>query len=114
MSIFETQLRQHRRACDERRRYLVQLRLLGERLRADAGRIEGEIAQARAAGSARRVDSLNERRGRLARSMAEIEGQIVTIGDALAAAEQELQRQEAAWRQQSGRPGRAASGGRRR
>jgi chromosome segregation ATPase len=107
MSVLENRLRRHRRACEERQRYLAQLELLGERLRADLGRLVAESGSAQADGGSR-AGPLLERQGRLERSLAEIEGQVAAAREALAEAEQDLRRHEATSVRRSSRPGIAA------
>ncbi len=97
MSMLDSQLRRSRRECEERRRYLAELRLLGERLRVDARRLLGEIEESGGGAS-----PLRERQRKLAGSIGEIERQITAASDALAAAEEDLRRHEFAWRQRAG------------
>jgi len=96
MNILEHRLTLHRRHCEERRRYLAELQSLAQGLRADGSRLRSEIEQAVAVGSPACAQNLLQRHGKLARSLAAIEGQIVAAGDALAAADRELKRRELA------------------
>jgi hypothetical protein len=88
-------LRVHRRDCEDRRRYAAELALLAERLRADAGRVGGEIE---AAGREAPTGSelLADRRHKLDRSVAELDGQVAAARAALAAAEEQLRLYERA------------------
>ncbi len=105
MSVLESLLRLRRRQCAERRRYLAELELLAQRLRADSRRLRAEIARAVAAGNPVFSRALIERHGKLERSVAAIDGHIATAGDALAAAERELKRHELASTQRAGNAG---------
>ena len=118
MSVLENLLRRRRRQCEEQRRYLAELELLAERLRADARRLRAEIereavlgnpvsARPRPSSLARQLPrelpgELIERRGTLERSVFEVEGRIAEAGAALGAAEQELKRHELASAQHAG------------
>jgi prefoldin subunit 5 len=101
MSVAENRLNLGRRQCEDLRRQLAGLEALAQRLRADARRLRGEgrvagqpvVAEARAGDLA---ESLAERHSTLARSVAEIDSQIATVGAALGAAEHELRRYEIA------------------
>ena len=103
MSVVENLLRAHRRDCEDRRRYAAELELLAERLRADAGRVYGEIAAAGGRGSAG-AEPLAERCRKLERSVAELDGQLAAARDALIAAEQQLQLYERAVADRAGGP----------
>ena len=113
MSLLENHLRLRRAQCAERRRYLAELELLAQRLRADASRLQAEIEREFAAGnpvSARKLarelaGELAKRHSKLERSVAAIEEQIATAREALSAAEQELKRHELAAAQRAGGTG---------
>ena len=111
MSTLENRISLHRRHCEERQRYLAELESLAQRLRADGSRLRSEIERAVAVGNPASSQPLLQRHGMLARSLAAIEGQIVTAEDALAVAARELKRQEFAAAQRA--PGAGASDGRR-
>ncbi len=96
MSLIENLLRLGRRQCEELRRTLAELELLAQRLRADAGRLQAAIERSVAAGDPGSARSLNERRGKVERSLAGVASRIAEAGDALAAAERELKRHERA------------------
>jgi len=112
MNILENRITLHRRHCEERRRYLAELESLAQRLRADGSGLQAEIARAVALGSAESAEPLLQRRDKLGRSLAAIEGQIAAAGDALAAAARELQRHELAAAHRAGNG--VATDGRRR
>jgi hypothetical protein len=116
MSVREELLRRRRRECAARRRYLADLELLGQRLRADASQILTETAEEGASSGPAAVQPLIDRRARLIRSIVELDQEIATARASLAAAEQELRRHEFAKLPRSGsastRPARRA--GRRR
>ena len=95
MSVLENVMRLHRRECEDRRRYVAELELLAERLRADAGRVRREMEAARSqdpAGS----EPLAERCHKLERSVAELDDQVVAARAALDAAEEQLKLYERA------------------
>jgi hypothetical protein len=96
MNALTYRLTLHRRHCDERRRYLTELESLARRLRADGGRLRSAIELAVTVGDPASTQPLLERHGKLARSLAAIEGQIAAADEALAAACRELRRQELA------------------
>lgn len=118
MSMLETQLRRCRRECTDRRRYLAQLSLLGERLRLDARQLLAEVPDGEDGGGggegAAASPPLIERHRKLAGSVAEIESQIAAAGRALAVAEQELRAHELASAQRAGNFGPAGRLHRRR
>ncbi|HLY46687.1 MAG TPA: hypothetical protein VKQ73_13990 [Stellaceae bacterium] len=122
MSMLETQLRRCRRECTDRRRYLAQLSLLGERLRLDARQLLAEVPDGEGGGEgggaggegAATSPPLIERHRKLAGSVAEIESQIAAAGRALAVAEQELRAHELASAQRAGNFGSAGRLHRRR
>jgi hypothetical protein len=95
MTVVENLLRLHRRECDERRRYAVELELLAERLRADLARVHGEMAAIEDQAS---LDAgpLAERCRKLTVSVAELDVQIAAAQATLAAAEQQLKRHDRA------------------
>jgi len=97
MSQIENRLRLRRRHCEERRQYLAALQHLAERLRADAGRLRGEIEQAMTAGDPSSGRLLAERRSKVEGSLAAVEAQLDSATAALAAAEQEMLRHERAF-----------------
>jgi hypothetical protein len=101
MSVLANLLRLHRRECEDRRRYAVALEHLAKRLRADAGRLRGDMAVSASNVS---VDAgpLAERYLKLERSVAELDGQLTAAHAALAAAEQQLQLYERAVLDRSG------------
>jgi hypothetical protein len=105
MSILENRLRVGRRQYEERRRCLVELESLAQRLRADGRRLQADIEEAVAVGNPICAAPLLERHSKLARSLAAIEGQIGAAGEALSAAAWELQRHELAWAQHAGAAG---------
>ena len=88
----------------ERQRYLAELESLGEKLRADAERLNDEIAQLGGVGAVPtngRLDPLFirpliDRREKLTRSIGEVDTQIVDARAALAAAQQEAKLVEGA------------------
>ena len=94
MTTIETRITLYRRHCEERGRYLAELQSLAQRLRADGGRLRAEIEHAVVVGAP--ASALLKRHGKLARTLAAIEGQIAAAGDALAAAARELKRHELA------------------
>src|SRR5260370_33320098 len=96
MNTRENRITLHRRHCAERQRYLAELEFLAQRLRTDGGLLRGEIERAVAVGNPASAHPLLQRHGKLARSLAAIEGQIAAAGDALAAADRELKRHELA------------------
>src|SRR6185437_8402194 len=101
-------LRLHRWRLQERQDYLVGLESLMERLRADARRLQDEIAETeRAAGRPANNAPANytieptlylapmlERRQKIERSMAEIEAQIEEARETVASAQQEVKHAE--------------------
>ena len=105
MNIIEHRITLHRRHCKERRRYLTELESLAQGLRADGSRLRSEIERAIAVGNPASAQPLLQRHGKLARSLAAIEGQIAVAGDALAAADRELKRHELAAAQRAGNAG---------
>ena len=105
MRVREGELHRCRRDCEERRRYLAELSLLGERLRGDARQLLGEMAPAGEADGAAVPEPLRGRHDKLQRSIAEIAVQIAAAADALALAEEELGRRELAWAQRFGKGG---------
>ena len=111
MNSLENRISLHRRHREERQRYLAELESLAHRLRADGSRLRSEIEQAVAVGNPAASQPLLQRHGMLARSLAAIEGQIVTAEDALAAAARELKRHEFAAAQRA--PAHGSSDGRR-
>jgi len=102
MSVRENLLRLHRWRLQERQDYLVGLESLMERLRADAARLQDEIAESeRANGRAATGDGvppylvpLIERRNKIERSMAEIEAQLGEARETVEAAQQEVKHAE--------------------
>ncbi|HVH82639.1 MAG TPA: hypothetical protein VM782_24825 [Stellaceae bacterium] len=88
----------------ERQRYLTELESLGEKLRADAERLDEEIAQLGGVASLPtkgRLDPffirpLVDRREKLTRSIGEVDAQIVDARAALATAQQEAKLVEGA------------------
>jgi hypothetical protein len=96
MNALENRLNLHRRHCEERQRYLAELESLAQRLRADGGRLRCEIECAVTVGNPASTPPLLERHGKLARSLAAIEGQIAVADDALATSVRELKRHELA------------------
>jgi len=88
----------------ERQRYLTELEALGERLRADVGRLREEIDEAGGADklpSNQRLDPLFirplvDRHEKLVRSVAEIDAQIAEARVAVASAQQEVKLVEGA------------------
>jgi hypothetical protein len=119
MNAIENRLILHRWNCEERQRYLAELESLALRLRADGGRLRCEIERAETVGNPAASQPLLERHGKLARSLAAIEGQIAAADDALHAAVRELKRHELAAAQRAddagmpdGRRPRGSSGAR--
>ena len=101
MSVAKNRINLGRRQCEDLRRYLAGLESLGQRLRADERRLRVElrlVGQPVVAGTPDGClsESLAERHGKLARSVAEIDAQMAEVGAALGAAEQELKRYELA------------------
>lgn len=100
MSVRENLLRLHRWRLQERQDYLAGLESLIERLRADAARLQQEIGETEASGNADRGDGsaylapLVERRGKIERSMAEVEAQIGEARAMVEAAQQEVKHAE--------------------
>ena len=102
MSVRENLLRLHRWRLQERQDYLAGLESLMERLRADAARLQEEVAESeRANGRVANADDpppylapLIERRTRIERSMAEIEAQIGEAREMVEAARQEVKHAE--------------------
>src|SRR5262249_41702714 len=103
-------LRLHRWQLEERQRYLADLELLAVRLRADALRLQNEAEEeARAAGVSLdapdgergfwMIRPLLERRRKMGRAIAEIEGQVADARAAVEAAEQEVKMHEVGWSQ---------------
>lgn len=101
MSVLENVLRLHRRECEDRRRYAVELELLAERLRADARRVKSEME---AAGSRDPAvpEPLTERCHKLERSVAELDGQVAVARAALAEVEEQLKLYERAVEDRAG------------
>ena len=114
MRVIENLLRLCRRQCEERRRYLAELELLAQLLGGDAGRLRGEIERTEAAGDPASGAPLIARRIKLERSLAAVQSQIATAGDALAAAEGELKRHALAAAQRAGKTELSARSGARR
>ena len=94
MSVLANLLRLHRRECEDRRRYATELEHLVRRLRADAGRLRGEMASA--SNVSNDSGPLAERYLKLAGSVAELDRQLGAAHTALAAAEQQLKLSERA------------------
>lgn len=111
MRVLDHLLIAHRRECEGRRRYVADLEHLAERLRGDAQRLSAEIQLAEADGAAAMVRQLADRYAKLERSINEIGAQLAAACQALAAAEQQLQRHETVSITGPSTPGRA---GRRR
>jgi len=107
MNAIKNRLLLHRRHCEDRQRHLAELESLAQRLRADGGRLRGEIEHAVTVGNPASTPPLLERHGKLARSLAAIEGQITAADDALAGAVRELKRQELAAAQRADHAGMA-------
>ena len=103
MSVLENLLRLHRRECEDRRRYAAELELLAERLRADAGRLRGEMVEF-ASNVSVKDGPLTERCLKLELSVAELDGRLAAAHAALAAAEQQLKLYERAVLDRSGGP----------
>jgi hypothetical protein len=95
MTVLENLLRLHRRECEDRRRYAIELESLAERLRADARRVCGEIGMAGGEGPTG-TEPMAERCEKLERSVAELDGQAAAARAALAAAEEQLKLYERA------------------
>lgn len=105
MNSLKSVIRLHKWQLDEKRRALVELQNLGDRLRAEAQRLEEEILQEQRAASASFEASFTyanyakaamERRTRIAQSIAQVDGQIAAATDEMAEAFQELKRFELA------------------
>ncbi len=102
MSVRENLLRLHRWRLQERQDYLAGLESLMERLRADAARLQDEVAESeRANGRAANggdpppyLAPLIERRSKIERSMAEIEAQIGEAREMVETAQQEVKHAE--------------------
>jgi phage shock protein A len=96
MSVIENLFQLRRWRCKERRIYLAELDLLAQRLQTDASRLQAAIERAVVADDPALARPLIDRLGKLEGSIATVKHQIATANDALAAAEQELQRHELA------------------
>ncbi|HEY1794687.1 MAG TPA: hypothetical protein VGG57_01075 [Stellaceae bacterium] len=102
MSVRENLVRLHRWRLQERRDYLAGLESLMERLHADAGRLQEEIAETEAARGPAVAGSdapeylvpLIDRRAKIERSVTEIEAQIGEARELVEAAEQEVKHAE--------------------
>ncbi|HEX3883154.1 MAG TPA: hypothetical protein VHW66_10885 [Stellaceae bacterium] len=108
MSVRDNLLRLHRWRLQERQDYLAGLESLMERLRADARRLQDEIAETEraagrpanhlagndAGGSALYLGPMLDRREKIERSLAEIEVQIEEARETVAAAQQEVKHAE--------------------
>ena len=90
VTAIDQMARVYRWACSEKRRTLEDLLRLAERLRADIGRLTGPSAMTTGDGG----QSADERRERLVRSIAGLEGTIERAREELAVAEAELARVE--------------------
>jgi F0F1-type ATP synthase membrane subunit b/b' len=113
MSVRESLLRQHRWQLEERQQFLAGLEALAERLRADALRLEREIAESRGRLPLDEADlppllqPLVERQHRIQHSITEVEAQIAEARALVAEAVQEVERSAAAVQAQPERiPGR--------
>lgn len=105
MKPFQSQIRLHKWTVDEAQRQLGELMRLAERLRQDVADLEAEVVRERQAATqsfeagltfAGYLDQVIERRGKLHRSIAEVEGQIEQARDALTDAFAELKKFELA------------------
>ena len=105
MNILENRIVLHRRHCEERQRYLAELKSLAQRLGADVSRLREEIERAVAVGNPASAQPMLERHAKLARSLAAIEGQIAAAGEALTSAERDLKRLELGAAQRAGGAG---------
>lgn len=92
MSLVENLLREQRRQCEERRRYLAELEELAQRLRSDALRLRAAIDDG--TGDRLAAGQVVLRHAKVERSIAAIEIQIGTAAAALALAEAELRMSE--------------------
>jgi hypothetical protein len=104
MSVVDNLLRLRRRECEERRRFVIELGYLAERLRADAGRVRAEMETLDGA-AAIGGEPLGERWQRLERSVAELDGQMAAARNGLAAAEEQLKLYERAVADRAGGSG---------
>lgn len=125
MSVRDTLLRQHRWRLEERQQFLAGLETLANRLRADAQRLEREVAEHKIADDGAAADHhhypplvqpLIDRRRRLERSIVEVEAQIEEARALVSASMQEIAHAEAGARTQPeytpGRVGRRVRRGR--
>lgn len=105
MSSLKSVIRLHKWQLDEKRRALAELQNLGDRLNAEAARLEDEIRaeQETAKGSfeasftyAGYAKAAMERRRRIAQSIAQVQEQIAAATEEMAEAFQELKRFELA------------------
>jgi hypothetical protein len=103
MSTPQNPLSPYHQQCEERQRYIARLEALAERLRADEQRVRAEIQRVFAdwlapapAGNPVCARTLIERHGKLARTLASVEGRISRSSEALAAAARELKKHELA------------------
>lgn len=97
MRLIDSQLMLCRRQCEERRQYVAELERLATRLRGDCGRLRAQTEEAVSDSDVSAAAALIERHGKVERSLAAIEEQIVAAGAAAAEAEQELRRREQAF-----------------
>ena len=113
MSVRDNLLRLHRWRLQERQDYLAGLESLMERLRADARRLQDEIAEIERAvgrsanhpdGPALYLGPMLDRRQKIERSMAEIESQIEEARETVATALQEVKHAENGAGTHSGSP----------
>lgn len=105
MKPFQSQIRLHKWTVDEAQRQLADLMRLADRLRQDVADLEAEVIREQRAASqsfeagltyAAYASRLIERREKLHRSIAEVEGQIEQARDALKDAFAELKKFELA------------------
>jgi len=101
------------RQFEQRQRYVARIEAIAERLRADERRLRAEIqgifadwlAPEAAVGKPVCARPLIARHGKLARTLAAIEGRIAAAGDELAVAARELKQHELADLQHTGSAG---------
>lgn len=113
MSTPQNPLSLHRQQCEERQRYVARLNAVAERLRTDERRLRAEIqgvfadwlAPEAANGKPVCARALIERHGKLARTLASVEGRIAAASEALGVAARELKQRELADLKRAGSAG---------
>lgn len=97
MRLIDHNLRLRRRHCEEQRRRLAELQQLGERLRADAMRLQTEIERMTSTGIVADAQAAIDRHAKVRHSLAAIEAEITGAASDLAEAERELRGYERAF-----------------